>query len=47
MPPRAAIETAIEASVTVSIGEATHGRERRMLRERRVERSTESAGKSM
>lgn len=33
IPPKAAIETAMDASVTVSIGEATHGIERFMLRE--------------
>ncbi|KAJ1432149.1 hypothetical protein SESBI_06787 [Sesbania bispinosa] len=47
MPPRAAMAAAMEDSETVSMGEATRGVERGMLRVRRVERSTASAGKSM
>ena len=43
----AALREAMAASETVSIGEATQGTDSGTRRERRVERSTASAGKSM
>lgn len=46
-PPREAMATAMDDSDTVSIGEATQGMESETRRDRRVDRSTASAGKSM
>lgn len=40
MPPKLAMETAMKALVTVTIGEGMMGRKREMLRVRQVERST-------
>lgn len=47
MPPREAMALAMADSDTVSMGEATRGTARGSRRERRVERSTASAAKSM